>query len=310
MQSEDVMVSIICPTFNHEKYIESCLDGFLMQKTDFSYEVIVHDDCSSDRTAKIIRKYKKENKEKIKAILQTENQYSKGINIVRDIMIPLAKGKYIAYCEGDDAWIDETKLARQVRFLEENLEYIACVHNTLFHRCDKRYRDFPMFIYNEDRDLDFEDVFKWNAFGYQYSSLLVKRELFTDPPFGYGEYPMALYIALTGKIRFLSRNMSVYRFRSGKYATRANVFSRVAMINDTKGYIENLEKIRDYIIDANKKSLVEDRIEASYKGLDSLLNITDEEYEKRLLKQERMLDIKLFVRSHFRALYKIIVCRR
>lgn len=310
MQSEDVMVSIICPTFNHEKYIKSCLDGFLKQETDFSYEVIVHDDCSSDRTAEIISKYKKENERQIKAILQTENQYSKGINIVRDIMMPLAKGKYIAFCEGDDAWVDETKLARQVSFLEENPEYVACVHNTYFHRCDKRCRDFPMFIYNRDRDLEFEDIFKWNAFGYQYSSLLVKREFFTNPPFGYGEYPMAIYLALNGKIRFLNRNMSVYRFRSGKYATRANVFSRKAMIADTKGSIENMEKIRDFINDANRKKIVKDRIEASYEALDSLSNISDEEYEKRLLKQERMLDIKLFVRSHFRVLYKLIICRR
>ena len=225
-------------------------------------------------------------------------------------MMPLAKGKYIAFCEGDDAWVDETKLARQVSFLEENPEYVACVHNTYFHRCDKRCRDFPMFIYNRDRDLEFEDIFKWNAFGYQYSSLLVKREFFTNPPFGYGEYPMAIYLALNGKIRFLNRNMSVYRFRSGKYATRANVFSRKAMIADTKGAIENMEKIRDYINDANRKKIVKDRIEASYEALDSLSNISDEEYEKRLLKQERMLDIKLFVRSHFRVLYKLIICRR
>lgn len=310
MQNEDVMVSIICTTFNHEKYIASCLDGFLMQKTDFPYDIIVHDDCSSDRTAEIISKYKKENDKKIKAILQTENQYSQGVNIVRDLMMPFANGKYIAFCEGDDAWIDETKLSRQVKFLEDNPEYIACVHNTFFHRCDKRCKDFPMFIYTEDRDLEFEDVFRWNAFGYQYSSLLVKREFFTDPPFGYGEYPMAIYLSLNGRIVFLNRTMSVYRFRSGKHATRANVFSRKAMIADTKGSIEGLKKIRDYIDDDNRRQMVEDRIKASYERLEALLNMSDEEYGNRLIKQEHMLDIKLFIRSHFRTLYKMLVCRR
>ena len=167
-----------------------------------------------------------------------------------------------------------------------------------------------MFIYDSDLDLEFENVFKWNAFGYQYSSLMLKKEFFMSPPFGYGEYPMAIYLSLNGKIRFLARTMSTYRFRSSKYATRANVFSREAMIKDTKGSIESLRAIREYISDAQRRKLVDNKISASSTGLDSLLKMTDEEYNNDLKKQERLLDIKLFIRAHFRWLYKKIVSRK
>lgn len=310
MQNKGIMVSIICTTFNHERYIKSCMDGLLMQRTNFNYEIIIHDDCSTDGTADIIKRYAAKNPDNIKTILQTENQYSKGVNIVGDLMMPQAQGKYIAFCEGDDAWNDETKLSSQVDFLEKHHEYIACVHNTFFHRCDKYCQDFPMFVYDEDKDLEFKDILKWNAFGYQYSSLLVRKEYYTDPPFGYGEYPMALYLSLNGKIRFLAKTMSVYRFRSSQYATRANIFSKRAMINETEGIIEVFKKIKGYIKDDRKKELVENKISALSLGLESLKNMTDEQYNKGMRKQERMLDMKLYVRSHFKRLYKIIINRK
>lgn len=310
MLNENIVVSIICTTFNHEKYIESCLEGFLSQHTDFEYEIIIHDDCSTDNTAEIIRKYVEKEPKRIKAVLQTENQYSKGRDIIGEIMMPMTRGKYIAFCEGDDVWTDKTKLARQLAFIEGHPEYVACVHNTLFHRCDKYCKDFPMFVYNEDRDLGFQDILKWNAFGYQYSSLFVKKEFFVSPPFGYGEYPMAIYLSLNGKIRFLARIMSMYRFRSSKYATRNNVFSRRAMLRENEGTIEGLKKIKDYIRDDDKKNLVEKKIQEALAGLEVLKNTTDEQYNKAIIKHEKLFDLKLFIRSHFRGIYTLIVSSR
>ena len=113
------MVSICCITYNQEAYIRDALDGFIKQKTNFQWELLIHDDASTDRTAEIIREYAKRYPDRIFPILQTENQYSQGLtNISGTFNFPRARGKYIAMCEGDDYWTDETKLQRQVDFME------------------------------------------------------------------------------------------------------------------------------------------------------------------------------------------------
>lgn len=116
----DPLVSIICITYNHEPYIRQCLDGFMMQKTNFPFEVLIHDDASTDKTADIIREYEARYPDVIKPIYQTENQYSKGVKIGLTYLYPNAKGKYIAECEGDDYWTDPLKLQKQVDFLDSN----------------------------------------------------------------------------------------------------------------------------------------------------------------------------------------------
>lgn len=96
----DILVSICCITYNHEDYVAEAIEGFLMQKTDFNFEVLIHDDASTDGTAEIIKKYQKRYHDIIKPVLQIENQYSKGVKINSTYNYPRAKGKYIALCEG------------------------------------------------------------------------------------------------------------------------------------------------------------------------------------------------------------------
>lgn len=121
---DSTLVSISCLTYNHAKYIEKCLDGFIMQKTSFVFEVIVHDDASTDNTASIIREYEQKFPDIIKPIYQIKNQYSRGVTIGKNFIYPRARGKYIALCEGDDYWIDPYKLQKQVDFLEANPDYV------------------------------------------------------------------------------------------------------------------------------------------------------------------------------------------
>ena len=120
------LVSICCLTFNHVSYVLQALDGFLMQKTSFDYEIIIHDDASTDGTQEIIKAYQENYPEIIKPILQSENQYSKGIKPIFKYVFPRAQGKYIAMCEGDDYWTDPLKLQKQVDFLERNLDCSFC----------------------------------------------------------------------------------------------------------------------------------------------------------------------------------------
>lgn len=123
-----ILVSVFCETYNHELYIRDCLDGMLMQKTDFSFEILIHDDASTDHTQMIIKEYAEKHPDVIKPILQHENQYSKGVNIWQTFQMPRARGKYIALCEGDDYWTDPLKLQKQVDFLEKHEEYSMCCH--------------------------------------------------------------------------------------------------------------------------------------------------------------------------------------
>lgn len=121
-------VSVYCCTYNHEKYIRDALEGFFMQKTDFDWKLVIHDDASTDGTQDIIREYIDKYPERIVSILQTENQYSQGIDINK-IMSKYLKGKYIATCEGDDYWTDPYKLQKQYDFLQQNPEFSGCYHN-------------------------------------------------------------------------------------------------------------------------------------------------------------------------------------
>src|SRR5690625_3999133 len=99
------IVSISCITYNQSSYIRQCLDGFLMQKCNFKFEVLIHDDASTDNTADIIKEYQAKYPDIIKPIYQAENQYSKGVRGINiRFNFPRAQGKYIALCEGDDYW--------------------------------------------------------------------------------------------------------------------------------------------------------------------------------------------------------------
>lgn len=122
------LISICCLTYNHALYIGQCLDGFIMQKTDFPIEVLIHDDASTDGTQDIIREYQRKYPDIIKPVYQSENQYLKGVKISLVYNYPRAKGKYIAFCEGDDYWTDPYKLQKQIAFLECHPEYTMCSH--------------------------------------------------------------------------------------------------------------------------------------------------------------------------------------
>lgn len=123
------VVSVCCLTYNHESYIREALDGFLMQNTNFKYEILVHDDASTDGTADIIREYQKQYPELIKPMFQDVNQYSKGVRGMNvRFNFPRASGKYLALCEGDDYWTDPFKLQKQVDFLRANPDLSFCCH--------------------------------------------------------------------------------------------------------------------------------------------------------------------------------------
>lgn len=125
------LVSILCLTYNHEKYIQTALKGFLNQNTDFSYEIIIADDCSTDTTIHLLKKYQELYVDKIKLISNTKN-----IGVHQNFLnsISQCSGKYIALCEGDDYWIDNNKLQKQVDFLNNNPQYVLTYSGVQAHQ--------------------------------------------------------------------------------------------------------------------------------------------------------------------------------
>ena len=208
-------VSISCITFNHSPYIRQCLDGFLSQKTNFDFEIIIHDDASTDGTSEIILEYAKMYPTKIFQLIQTENQYSKGLRgMMARFTFPRCRGKYIALCEGDDFWTDENKLQKQVDFLEENNEYSMCFHNV------NRLYEFPTATSKEydvlDKEYTIDELFlHWIA---PTSSVVFNRnvipkinEIALDKRVLNGDIIIVLSAFTLGKVRGFSDFMSSYR---------------------------------------------------------------------------------------------------
>ena len=250
MESNQIMVSICCLAYNHEPYIRKCLDGFIMQKTNFKYEVLIHDDASTDQTANIIREYESKYPDIIKPIYQTENQHSKGVAISRKFQYPRAKGKYIAFCEGDDYWTDDNKLQKQVDFLEKNPEYSICVHQATLHNCTN---GTDSIVTNQltDKEYSLEEVVFGQGGLFATNSIVMLKENCIQMPEcfkakGFGDFQLVIYSTIIGKCYYLSDNMSVYNYQSiGSWTARFSN-NQSFHIEHLKNLIQLLNSINNY----------------------------------------------------------------
>lgn len=210
----ETVVSICCITYNHVNYICDAIEGFLMQKTTFPFEILIHDDASTDGTADIILEYEKRYPDLIFPIYQKENQYSKGISISATYQFPRARGKYIALCEGDDYWTDPLKLQKQVDFLEANPEYSMCFHNAIVLENNSDIRKVSLFnSYISDCDLLINDLIrKWVV---PTASIVCRRDYLSNPEWMVriysGDFSLLLNMFTKGRIRYIDMISSVYR---------------------------------------------------------------------------------------------------
>ena len=218
------MVSISCITYNHAPYIRECLDGFLMQKCDFEFEVLIHDDASTDGTQEVIKEYQEKYPDVIKPIFQTENQWSKGVRgMMARFNFPRAKGKYIALCEGDDYWTDPLKLKRQVDFLEENISYSMVTENSeILDQINNLNYNFSST--KERKDFVTIDLVKGRKF--HTASVMFRKDLL-DLPKNFGDFPFGdtlIFIALSrkGKTHFSPNFSSIYRKNEGGVSMEKN----------------------------------------------------------------------------------------
>jgi glycosyltransferase involved in cell wall biosynthesis len=213
--SRSILVSIRCCTYNHEPYIRQCLEGFVMQKTNFRFEAIVHDDASTDGTANIIREYAEKYPDIIKPIFETENQYSKRDGSLRRIMNAHMFGKYVAMCEGDDYWIDPLKLQKQVDFLENNPDYgLVCTDVDFYYQLKERFIKKYFTTKKYPIRYTFEDFLE-RAWFIATCTWMYRRSLLTlnqdKPHFIVGDLPLLLEISSQSKVKYLNDVTSVYR---------------------------------------------------------------------------------------------------
>lgn len=222
----DIMVSICCLVYNHEKYLRKTLEGFVQQKVNFNYEIIIHDDASTDSSAAIIREYCEKYPDLFRPILQTENQHSKRVYISKTFLHPKVRGKYVALCEGDDYWCDENKLQLQVDYMESHPDCSMCTHDTAMIDGDGNYIGMCVNGLRKDRDYDANAVIRADGGGlFQTSSFLAKRHVITEQPAlfnirGIGDIPMVLHAAVCGYVHYMGRVMSCYRVgHAGAWST-------------------------------------------------------------------------------------------
>ena len=211
-----VKLSILCLTYNQSKYIKQTLDSFLSQKTDFEYEILINDDASNDGTVEIIKDYQRKNPKMIKPIFQKENQYSKGLrNFMLRYLIPNAKGEYLALCEGDDYWTDDSKLQRQVDFLDRHPSYSVCFHPVRIHFENSEEPDSVYPNTTDGKTFNLKRLLKENYI--QTNSVIYRRGVYDQLNLDAvpGDWYLHLIHAKMGKIGFINRVMSIYRRHSG-----------------------------------------------------------------------------------------------
>lgn len=248
-------VSVLCNTYNHEKYIATAIDGFLNQKTEFDFEICIHDDSSTDNTPKIIEKYRLKYPKQIKVIYQTTNQYSLGKSVTL-INLTQATGDLIALCEGDDFWIDNNKLQREYSEFQKNINLMLVLHSfkVVNIHFPFIYRK-KVFSYNQ-KMIEMEDILKTFNPLFHLSTMMIKRECLVLDDFFVLEKALDVNLPILAKIKgevcYLPQIMSVYRSGvSGSWTrrialVRQNVIQRYAK---KRKYYENLNHYLDYKYD-------------------------------------------------------------
>jgi len=208
------LVTIKCMVYNHEPYLRQCLDGFVMQKANFKFEAVVHDDASTDDSANIIREYTEKYPDTIIPIYESENQYSKGgFDRVFQIVNKRITGKYVAYCEGDDYWTDPYKLQNQVDYLESHPECgLVYTQAQQYEQVSgnislawARQSDFKDILLNQNSIVTLTSCYRKTILDDYYKEIKVNAD------WKMVDLPLWLYISYYSKIKFFSQVTGVYR---------------------------------------------------------------------------------------------------
>ncbi len=234
---EPIKLSILLLVYNVEKYVAQALDSILEQEVDFNYEILVGDDCATDGTRKIVEEYQKQYPEKI-ALHFSDTNRGNAYNFVS--LHRRSRGRYFTVLDGDDYWIDRTKLQKQIDFLDDNPDFTVCAHNSYLLDGGRNGEMEKIYEYNEDGHKyplvceDFSDLVLGGYCPYMHTSSLIYRR---DPekdldfeqwkkPYYRGDLIRTLYYGEKGKVKYMDEVMSVYRLHGDGIFTRLSKIER------------------------------------------------------------------------------------
>jgi len=298
------LVSISCITYNHERFIEKALQGFLIQNTEYPFEILVHDDASFDRTPQIVREYEAKYPNLIKTVIQDVNQYRQGINPIFEFNLLRAQGRYIAFCEGDDYWISPDKIQKQLKFLENNNEYTVCAHLV-----ENFYQDdsntpfvFPGASIQKDTYY-FQDLLHRNFLN---TSSVVYRWLFYSGNFPWRftrhfatDHVFHLLHASHGSIKLLPEVMSKYRIHRNGIMSGFDKNYMHYRFKDTIEFLHNINKYSNYEYD----KIIQDLI-VKYKQLLIHANLDLENYKEAKVTYREIKKV-MSIKNRLKYLYNL-----
>lgn len=250
MNTNKILVSVIVLTYGQVRYIKQAINSILEQKTNFVYEIIVGEDCSPDGTKDILKQYEKMHPQKFVMLYREQNL---GINQNLVDALRRARGAYVAFCEGDDYWLDDNKLQRQVEFLIANSEYIAVAHNCqVVDRLGTNAQDISYFLCTEE-EYSFKHYLQ-NIHPGQSATLVFKNYFnkhpedlklleLANPP----DRMLCFLLRSRGRIRVFRNKMSAYR-----YVDTGNENWTARLINSKGFEVASLEQYKLMLLHAKK----------------------------------------------------------
>ena len=303
-KNPNIMVSVICNAYNHEPYIRQCLESLVCQITDFNYEILVHDDASTDKTAEIIKEFEELYPDLIKPIYQTENQYSKGG--IAKFQYSRVSGKYIAFCEGDDYWTDDNKLQIQFDSLEKHPEIDICAHGAIIINALDNRQIGMVTPRKEDTIINPDDVIYGDGGFVATNSLMYRSNLNNKIPMFRKmlnmDYTIQIHGSLKGGMLYVHQVMSAYR-----YAVPASWTKRILLNEEKRGQFEikkhkmllQLDKDTSYLYhDIIQKRIKRDKFEC-YGRNRQYKEMLKQEYKEFFSEMPLNGQIRVFVLSVF-----------
>lgn len=298
MENNTPLVSIVCDTYNHAPFVRDALDGFLMQKTSFPFEIIVHDDASTDGTADIIREYEAAHPGLFRCVYRTENIYSHDPKILEHYVFPLARGKYIAICEGDDYWTSPDKLQTQIGYMEAHPECSFCVTGAALVDPDKN--DIGAVCpYETDCDIPMDELIRGGGGFVATASIVapthlaINRAAFCDMA-DVDDAVLQLWFGANGSTHYFAQKMCAYRYNvPGSWTKTFFAARHEARIRHHEGMARALRSF-------------DEETGGRWHDAVSYCVTYQQEYEILRLKN----DVKSLNRPPYRALYKELPLKR
>ena len=255
----NIAVSILCLAFNHKDYIAQAIEGFLAQQTTFDYEIIIHDDASTDGTADIIREYAEKYPNRIKPIYQSANQYSRGVSINKEFFLPQMQGDYVALCDGDDYWTDPLKLQKQYDALQSHPNCLMCLHKVWDFNVSEEAGKPKKYLPKADLqtgEIDTDSFMKllggsdfFNEVCYFFRADAYREYQENYPAFAHAymknrvdDMPMLLYFGSKANVYYIADEMAVYRrMNAGSWSSHQSKKSSEEMVAFFKNSVDAIE---------------------------------------------------------------------